>query len=192
MLSPVLVTPPAVTAVTLAEVKDHLRVEHDDHDAKLTGLIEASVDALDGWRGTLGRALIAQTWRVDMVCFADPIRLPLLPVDLASVAVAYVPAGETDPVALDPASIDVREDALGVMLARRSGVSWPSTAVLIDAVRVTFDAGYGAAATDVPAAIRQAIRLDVELGYEPLDPPRMEQLRKAIERLLAPYRVRRL
>lgn len=192
MLTPVLVTPPATLAVTLAEVKDHLRIEHDDHDGKLTALIRAAVDHLDGWRGTLGRALITQGWRVDMACFVDPIRLPLLPIDTASIAVSYLPSTGGAAVALDPAAIEIAEDALGVLITRASGASWPSPATRLDAVRVAFDAGYGPSSGDVPPAIRTALTFQVALGYEPHTPAEAEQKQRAIERLLANFRIRGL
>jgi hypothetical protein len=75
-MTPYLVTPPTALPVSRDAVKAHLRVVHvdedDDIDAKLTG----AVAALDAWGGLLGRAIMPQTWAVD-VTGPGPHLLPL-------------------------------------------------------------------------------------------------------------------
>jgi uncharacterized phiE125 gp8 family phage protein len=63
---PVLVTPPVAAPVSLAEAKAHLRVDFDDEDALISGLIDAATQHLDGWSGVLGRALMPQTWEMSL------------------------------------------------------------------------------------------------------------------------------
>jgi hypothetical protein len=65
-MTPYLVTPPADMPVTLEEVKAHLRVVHDDEDDDITDKIAGAVAALDAWGGLLGRAIMPQTWAVDV------------------------------------------------------------------------------------------------------------------------------
>jgi uncharacterized phiE125 gp8 family phage protein len=64
-MTPVLVTPPTGEIVTVAEMKVHLRIVDDtSHDAQLQAYINAAVAYLDGWRGVLGRCILAQDWSV--------------------------------------------------------------------------------------------------------------------------------
>lgn len=81
---PVLVTGPTSEAVTLPDMKEHLRVDHDEEDALISGLIAAAVAHLDGWRGILGRAIMAQTWAQEWTC-SGPYRLALPDVDVDSI-----------------------------------------------------------------------------------------------------------
>jgi hypothetical protein len=75
-MTPYLVAPPVSQPVTLEEAKLHLRVDHDDEDALISGLILGAVGHLDGWRGVLGRAIMPQTWAVSVDC-AGEYQLPM-------------------------------------------------------------------------------------------------------------------
>lgn len=82
-MTPVIVTPPASKPVTLADAKEHLRVDHDDEDAVIAALLDTAVAHLDGWTGVLGRAIMPQTWRVSAM--AGEVVLPMPDVTAASV-----------------------------------------------------------------------------------------------------------
>ena len=56
-----LVTAPATEPLSLSEVKNQLRIEHNDEDALIARLIQAAIDYVDV-TGTLGKAMITQTW----------------------------------------------------------------------------------------------------------------------------------
>jgi len=60
---PVRVTAPADRPVTLAEVKNHCRIDHSDDDTLVQSYIDAAVAHVEGWSGVLGRCLVTQTWR---------------------------------------------------------------------------------------------------------------------------------
>ncbi len=139
--------------MSLAEAKNHLRVDHDDDEGDLiSALIKAATAYLDGYAGILGRALATQTWRQDFAGFADRLPLPLTPVS-AIVSAGCFGAGNMQQT-LDPGVYDLFADARGAYVALQPGQSWPSSYRRADAVSVTFAAGYGAAA-DVPEPIRQ-------------------------------------
>ncbi len=159
---PTLVTGPAIAPVTLAEVRAHCRVDGDEEDALLSGLVLAAVSHLDGWSGILGRCLISQTWRQTFDAFGV-LRLPL-PAE-AVTAVTYVdPAGEARTLA--PADYLLRQFPGGSAVEPSPGASWPSAAARAECIAVTFVAGYGPAPSDVPAAIRQAILMLAAHWYE--------------------------
>ena len=82
-MTPTLITPPASMPVTLLDVKEHLRVDHDEEDALISGLISAAVAHLDGRAGVLGRCIMPQTWRVSAE--AGDVVLPFPDVTAASV-----------------------------------------------------------------------------------------------------------
>lgn len=75
-MTPVLVTPPTAEVVSLADMREHLRVDHQDDDVLITGFMAGAVAHLDGWRGVLGRAIMPQTWAQEWTC-AGPYRLAL-------------------------------------------------------------------------------------------------------------------
>ena len=92
-MTPVIVTPPASKPVTLADAKEHLRVDHDDEDTVIAALLDTAVAHLDGWSGVLGRAIMPQTWRV-----SAPVGDVVLP--MPDVTAASVDYGD-GPVVLD-------------------------------------------------------------------------------------------
>lgn len=171
MLSPVLTVPPAILPVSLVEAKEHLIVEVDDHDDLITGLIEAATAYLDGWSGILGRALITQSWRQEFNGF-DNLRLALAPIQYEPAASPPVPvtvsyydsAGAV--VAVDDDLYAALSDSIGPYVALNAGQSWPTAYDRADAVSVTYVAGYGPAATDVPAPLRHAIKMLVAHWWE--------------------------
>lgn len=147
-------TPPAAEPITLAQAKLHLRVDHADEDALIEGLITTVRMACeDRIQGTL----ITTGWTFALDAFPGGpgacILLPMPPtIGLASVQ--YVdPAGATQ--AMDWASL-VHVDLISqpARIAPRSG-SWPATARQLNAVQITYTAGHGPAAADVPRPLVQ-------------------------------------
>lgn len=191
MLKPVRTVAPAALPVSLNEAKAHCRVDTADDDTLLTGLIEAAVSHLDGYGGVLGRAIMAQTWARDFDGFGTGgLRLPVG--DLISVtSVAYYDIANQVQT-LSSAVYTAFTDELGPYVALKPDHVWPLTYGRPDAVRVTWQAGFGASAVNVPAAIRHAILLMVGHWYEnreasvvgaPVAP-----LPMAVDALITPYR----
>jgi uncharacterized phiE125 gp8 family phage protein len=198
------ITPPAVSPVSLDEAKAHLRVDHGDDDALIQSLIDAATQHLDGPAGWLGRALIKQRlemrldffihWHRD--CSSGEIALPCPPL-LGNVAMIYVDAAGAEQT-LDPSvySIVGSGGRSTARLALAYGQSWPSPRYQREAVRIQFDAGYGEARAAVPAPIRQAILLHVGALYEQREAVTLSNtaaaaivLPMAYEALLSPFRV---
>lgn len=74
-----LISEPTDPVISLAEAKLHLRVDGDDEDILIQGLIDAAVTYLDGADGVLGRALSPQEWEVTF-SGSKAGDLPLVPV----------------------------------------------------------------------------------------------------------------
>lgn len=194
MLKPVRTVAPAVTPVSVAEARDHCRVDTNDEDVLISALVDTAVSHLDGHSGVLGRAMVTQTWRQDYPRFVNRMRLPLG--DLITVSsVTYYDADN----AVQTLSTDIYtafSDSVGPYLDLKPDQSWPSTYTREDAVRVTWTAGYGPAATDVPAAIRQAMLLMIGHWFENREASvvgvSVTDLPMAVNALLAPYSLRRM
>lgn len=182
--APRLVTAPASTPVSLAEVKDHLRIGWTDEDALLGGLVGAATAHLDGWSGTLGRAIITQTWSQSFDAFADRIPLYVGPVASVTSVIYTDPAGSD--VTLAGSAYRLLRDAGGDYVERVPGTEWPAIGDRADAVRVTYVAGEASA----PVAIKQAMLLLIGHWYRERDGAgAAEGWPPAVNALLAPYRM---
>lgn len=77
-----LIEPPEQDEVlTLADAKQHLRVDFEDDDDVIESYIAAAIQSIDGRDGWLGRALVEQTWELRLPDFGGsviPIPLPPL------------------------------------------------------------------------------------------------------------------
>ena len=153
-------TAPAVTAVDLTTVKQHLRISNTASDTWLTSAIALAGEILDGPNGRLRRALATQTWyqyREEFPC-DDEWRLPLPPLQSVT-AVTYLDLdGTRQTVSAASYNVTTPDGAAGE-IELLTGYSWPADVLdRDDAVRVEFVCGYGAA-SDVPAPIRHAMLL---------------------------------
>lgn len=145
---------PAIEPVSLAEIKRNLRIDHSDDDADLQSKVRSAREQAED---RLGRALIRQGWKVTLDSFPAAVVLERVPVievqsvrfrDQAGVWQTLLPA--------DYVVDTVREPGFVVPAV---GKAWPATDGGINAVEVTYWAGYGTAATDVPEPLRQWIML---------------------------------
>lgn len=195
VLTPIVITPPpALSLVSLDEAKKHLRVDFGDDDALIAAMIETARSWIDAPDGRLGRALVTQTlelrswhfghahWHYnplekgfgDRDCldprgsgggvYTNMIRLPcpnLIGVD----SVGYV---DTDGALQTLDSSLWRAFGVGGRghVAPVYGTAWPATRWEPEAVRIRYRAGYGPAASDVPAPIRHAVLLLIGHLYE--------------------------
>jgi uncharacterized phiE125 gp8 family phage protein len=78
----------------------------------------------------------------------------------------------------------------------RTGLIWPQPGQAANGIEIDFTAGYGDAAADVPAPMRQALLLLVAHWYEhrcPIEVGAPDMVIPAVvSDLLAPYRVPRI
>ena len=155
------VAPPAIEPVSLDDAKAQLRVDGEFEDDLIAALIRTATVALDGRDGELGRCLITQTWTMTLDAFPSEIIVPLPPCQ-AVTEIAYIDIDDQT-VVLDPSAYAV--SGLGssdpARIRPAVGADWPSLWSTPDAVSVSFRAGYGDAAADVPDTIRTAIKMHV-------------------------------
>ncbi len=190
MLRPLQVTPPSGTPVTLTEMKTHLRIDGSDEDTLVQSYIDAATSYLDGATGILGRCLLTQTWAVKLPSFPSAdFKFPFPDVDGSAVVVKYYDSDDVEQN-VAAAEYSVHEGAASAHLTFRSTYTIPSIADRDDAVSITFDAGYGAA-SDVPAAIRNAIMIMVARAYqdrEGVEASGGGMSRDPVYMLIAPFR----
>lgn len=173
--------------VTLETARAHLRNEDLRYDDDyLTGIIRSAAAAVEK---TYGMALLTQTiaqYHRKFPCAPDtPLLLRIAP--LASVtSIQYVDSAGATQV------WSASEYAYGhynqtAFIVPKVGYSWPSdVANLPNAVTVTYQAGFGAKASAIPADIRAALLLTIGFLYENReDAP--STLPTAADNLLRPY-----
>ncbi|MGE8143050.1 head-tail connector protein [Novosphingobium sp. NPDC080210] len=178
-----LITAPTAYPVTLDEVKAQCRVDGTADDTALNGYIAAATDYVEQYTG---RAIMAQTWKLTLDAFSDSILLPKGPVQSIS-AVQYFNAEGVETTLLPEFyTLDASDPA---WIVRNSGSAWPETLDAINAVSITYVAGY----SQTPAAIKQAILLLVGDWFRSrentaLGSNQPSEMPHAVTALLANYR----
>lgn len=182
---------PAVGVLTDADAKTHAVIGFTDDDAYINGLVLAASDYVEAQNGILGRALITQTWTLTLPAApTGRLCLPFPPLQSVS-AITYESSGTQT---FDPSNYRVISDGDEGFVELVDGASWPTTDSRSDAFSVTFIAGYGDAPSDVPAGIRQAVRLLVAHWYnqrEAATEKPFSALPMGVQMLLAPHRIAR-
>ena len=189
-------TPPATEPVSVAELMTHSRIDNGDEGPYLAALITASRQWIEQY---LGRQLITATWtmRLDAFPMDDEFELPRAPLLAAPAPIVQYYDSNRVQQTVAAATYNVHTfagpEAGTGFIELASGNAWPSVYLGEGAVQIEFAAGYGAAAADVPAQIRQAILMHAAEMYE-----RREQVvvgtisspvAITVERLLWPLRV---
>ena len=205
-----LITPPALEPLTLAEAKAHLRLDTGDEDALVASLIVAARQMVEAHTG---RALIAQAWRVVLDAWPTRNTFALTPGP-------FVPLGATpnpNTVTL-PLGAFISLDAIRVYDAFNVATPLAASTWYVDAqpgsARLQFTAaprqpgraiagieidvtvGFGPAASNVPEALRLAMRMLVARWFEARGDAAADtgqaQIPTHIEALLQPFRAMRL
>lgn len=191
-----------------------MRVDHNDDDALIAGLIGGATQYLDGWMGILGGCLVEQTWRQDFDCFDRDLLLPLGPIiDISSITWRNA---DGDISTISPAAYDLRTDATSRSFVRfENNFAYPADVYASRAIAVSYRAGYetipevpavepgpgdppdppGSSAiparVTVPEPLRVAIMLMAAHWYnnrEAVAQDTFADLPMGVDRLIAPYR----
>jgi uncharacterized phiE125 gp8 family phage protein len=189
----ILTSGPAAEPITLAEAKAHLRVDGSAEDTLIASLIVTSRLHVEA---SAALALITQSWSwyLDAWPRGHALKLPLRPVQGISAVRLYDESAAA--TTLDPATYLLDGAAAPPRLVRHGALPWPRPARIANGIEVAFTAGFGPAAADVPAPIRQAILLLVAHWHEHRSPleegASAEPFPPMVSELLAPYRSVRL
>lgn len=166
-LTPTLETAPVKPLITLDEAKQQVRRDDNDDDLILTRLIAVVMSRLDGADGILGRALITQTWSESFDAFpaGATLCLALAPV-IDITEITYFSSIDQSGMTMPAGDYSAFNRSRRAYVKLGYGRSWPSSYEQDDAVTVTYQAGYGLNASDVPAAIKHAAMMMLAHYYE--------------------------
>jgi uncharacterized phiE125 gp8 family phage protein len=179
MNEPIVVTAPADTPVSLAEVKAYLRVDTDTEDALVTAMINGAIGTAEFY---LGRSLITQTLRLTLVRWpawsaeaigADcpwsggPRVVELAQPPVQSITSVTVYDEDDQGTTVDPSVYRLANGSNDRgRLVLRQGQSWPSGGRATDAIEIDYVAGYGDNGSDVPEPIRQGLLALIAFWFE--------------------------
>jgi len=160
-------TPPASEPITLAEAKQHLRVDTDSDDSYITALITCAREFCEDY---LDRTLMTTQWQMKMDNFPQEIGVPKPPMISSGtatvVSVTYVANSLGGTATLSSSQYRVDRDSTPGALRPLYGGSWPSHLSDENSLTVTWWAGYGNSPEDVPRIVRHAMLMLVGTWYE--------------------------
>ena len=182
-----IVTQPASEPITLAEVKEFLRVDHSDDDATLAIFIKAARQLCESYTRL---ALMPTTFEeyfdefpTATGTFKDEIRLSRSPVS----AVTYVKYIDGNDTTITASASDYKTDLVSRPARISPDNGWFGTYDTINAVFVRYVAGFADAAS-VPAPLKHGMLLVIADMYENRTDS-VKRLPTASEYLWNPYRV---
>jgi uncharacterized phiE125 gp8 family phage protein len=182
----ILLTGPAAEPLTLADVKNFLRVEHDADDDLIAALIAAARIQIET---DTHRALMTQTWRLVFDHWARHGQIDVRPAPLRSLVAARVYDSAGIAHTVDPQAFVVDTASATLAFAPWS-LAQPGRAFA--GIEIDVSVGFGDA-DDVPAPLRQAMRLLVAHWYEnrriAANAGEAATLPATVAALIAPYRM---
>lgn len=149
---------PTVEPIDLGEAKAHCKVEVDDENGLFGHWIRTARRLCESWLDT---SLITQTVKVYLDTFPEwEIEMPRSPVQSIT-SISYIDhAGAAQTLAGSAYQADLKSKPARIVPAY--GEVWPTTRYgYLNAVTITMVAGYGAAGSDVPSEILQAMYLAI-------------------------------
>lgn len=173
-----LVTGPTVEPVSLQNMRTHLRLDSADtsEDEYIADLI---CDARAEIEHALGIALLQQTWKptidnwpgarsewwegtrdgaiTELHGGSGWLELPKYPLISVDAVTVYDEGSNSTSVTVS-STFDIDTVQEPGRMALKSGQAWPVALRPTNAIEVTFKAGYGTAAADVPVPIQRAVR----------------------------------
>jgi uncharacterized phiE125 gp8 family phage protein len=187
----ILTAGPAAEPVTLAEAKAHLRVDGTAEDALITSLILTARLHIEA---ALGLSLITQSWSYLLDAWPErEVRLPLRPVQSVSAVKVTAADGAVATLASDRYLLDGAGAPPRLVPV---GGPFPAPGAAALGIEIAFSAGYGSAAANVPAPIRQALLQLIAHWFEHREPVEagasVTRIPITVSELLAPYRVAQL
>jgi len=179
----VIVTPPAVEPVTLAEVTALLLIDGNGDDALLADMIAEAREFIEHISGL---AMITQVWRLSLDqwpmtrgAWWDGVRetaiseltgshaslhLPIWPLQAVNSVTVFNAAGTSSAVDV-AATFDADTYQRPGRLTLRNGATWPIALRDSNAIQIQYSAGYGGSGANVPAPLRRAVKQMVSHMY---------------------------
>jgi hypothetical protein len=173
------ITQPAIEPVTLDEAKNYARIDVSDDDQLIAAYISAARDAAEQYTR---RSFITKTLKLslDLQCSETPFVAGTFDAPITSLysglpSVISLSHGRVQSIS-SVVTYDLTNAAATYSAANYTlnsgrlilnyGAIWPSNIRQYGGCEITYVAGYGSAATDVPQAIRTAILMHVQEMYD--------------------------
>lgn len=180
------ITAPASEPLSLAEAKDHLRIETSDQDSLIAAMIQTARETVEEY---LNRKLISQTWTAYFDQWSSVMEL--LPEVSAVNSVKYMDVSNVQQT-LSTSVYELTNGTLVGGVRRKYNQDWPELLDHSDVIEIEFVCGYGAD-TDVPEPIKQAMKLLIGQYYENRESTVVGTINTTLDMgtnyLLAPYRI---
>ncbi|KRB50165.1 hypothetical protein ASE04_16500 [Rhizobium sp. Root708] len=184
------ITPPVAEALTLAEVKAHLRLDDGNEDGMLTSLIRVAREHLER---TTGLCLITQVWRLHLESIPEDrvIQIAKGPVQAIESLSIYDGTGEELELPVTGHVLDGNARPARLVLDRSM-----NPAIAVNGIEIDFSAGFGESGAEVPDTLKRAMLMHIAQMFafrgalavedQPADIP------VGYDRLVAPFLMRRL
>ncbi len=186
---PILITGPAAEPVSLAEMKAWLRLDGEEEDTLVAALLTAARLTVEA---ASARFLLTQTWRLVHDAWPAGGIIPLAQGPLVDVVAIRVYAGNGVAQTVPTAAL-IASRARDPAELRLAGPV-PAPGRSREGIEIDLVFGYGASPSDVPAPLRQAVRMLTARWFEHRGDARERDrgLPAEIVALIAPYRRARL
>lgn len=187
----IVTVPPAVEPFTTEEVKQHLRITHNDEDGYINTLITVARQKVEN---EVHRALITQTIVATFDEFPDGYLIELERPPLITVtSLKYKQSSDGVLTTLVASNYDVDVASSPGRIVLKSGFSWPSLFYgSPNGVEVTYTAGYGTSADKIPSDLKHAMLYLIGQWFknrEPVDSFSQNIVPYSLDYLLGPYKV---
>jgi len=150
-------TEPTTEPVTLAELKEHLRITDTDEDTLITSLIKVARQWAENYEN---KAYMTKTITAHYDDFADELKLPVTPA-LAITSISYIDVNG-DSQDLDSGLYELDNYSVPSYIYPSYGSSYPSVRDEPNAITVIYTAGYSATADDA-TAIHERVKASIKL-----------------------------
>lgn len=172
-----LITPPAAEPLDLqTDVKQQLRLDQAELYAQISIVQGAIAAARQNCETFTGRQLITASWELwldswleDGIYCEGALQIPKGPITPASVVIKYFDTAgvsQTWPAAKYVVIAEAGPTGRRPRIVPAVNESWPSVQARSAAIQIAFTAGYGAAASSIPAGLRNGMLLQVAELYE--------------------------
>ena len=156
------ITDATIEPLGLQQVKDHARIDTDIDDAWLDEAIKTARREAEAYTR---RSFLTQVWELRLEAFPKVIELPRPPT-ISVDTINYIDtAGASQTLASSAYQSDTKSEPARILPA--VGTTFPSTEQgRVNAVTITFTAGYGIGVAHVPSPILQAMMMTVTQLYD--------------------------
>lgn len=154
-------TAPTGYLLTLTEAKAHLNVLSDLDDDLILFLIGVATEQAEE---ITNRQLMRSTYEMTMDILPDRFEIKKPPLNAVE-KIEYIPDGSDSYVLLDTSKYMVDTTVEPGVVIRRKDATYPTISWMVNAVRVTFTAGY-ADAEAVPKSIKQWMMIRIATLFE--------------------------